>query len=540
MPTINKLPLLGTPSGGDQIPVYAPNSGDARRMSINTLVDYIEDNIDLPDPTNAADITYVPAGTSAVQRTVQSKLRETISVADFGAVGNGVTDDTAAIQAAFSSVPYDITVVIPRGFSCAISSTIFMTGVGKRLVGESYDGAFGYAHLRWIGPDSGTMLKITNGSHNSSVEQIAFDANALADICLHVEALQGSSTHNPSVNRCSFKGYATRALVFGENDIILSKNGQMGDVVATDLQFRGSKPGALAMGVLLNAQNVEWLIGSGWYFDPDLGTDHSYHIYMRSGGMSLTGLLSTRADTFAIYSNGQLSIDGWRSEDTFLLQQGSAVNPPTTLQNVLQREHLNNLASNNVIQINNIDGPVSIKDSEIVGSISIAPTDKRNVTLDNVRFVPIAMDGGNVGTVVFFGPQNQTGKYQDLETGTLTMRGSSPGFVAKTAAGVSVAELSRRTVFGLANLPTGATPSASGGTIFATTNTGATTITRLLNVTPGQLIILQGRDGGNTTVSDGTYISLAGGASFTLGDGDCLTLICASDSILYELARSNN
>lgn len=38
MPTINQLPLLNTVSTGDQIPVYTPNNGDARRMPINALL----------------------------------------------------------------------------------------------------------------------------------------------------------------------------------------------------------------------------------------------------------------------------------------------------------------------------------------------------------------------------------------------------------------------------------------------------------------------------------------------------------------------
>ena len=65
---------------------------------------------------DANNVTYSPNGSGAVQTTVQTKLRESVSVKDFGAVGDGVTDDTANLKAAFDyAIPLAKTVLFPSG-----------------------------------------------------------------------------------------------------------------------------------------------------------------------------------------------------------------------------------------------------------------------------------------------------------------------------------------------------------------------------------------------------------------------------------------
>lgn len=82
---------------------------------------------------DSSDIRFLQAGAGAVDRTVQDKLREFVSVKDFGAVGDGAVDDTAAIQAAIDAAGNRDT-FFPTG-SYKISSSLVLRN-GSHLVGE--------------------------------------------------------------------------------------------------------------------------------------------------------------------------------------------------------------------------------------------------------------------------------------------------------------------------------------------------------------------------------------------------------------------
>lgn len=80
--------------------------------------------------TEAQDVIYTPAGVGAVALTAQEKMRETVSVKGFGAAGDGVTNDTAAFQAAINTGKR---VFIPNGnylitASLNVNNPVFLDG----------------------------------------------------------------------------------------------------------------------------------------------------------------------------------------------------------------------------------------------------------------------------------------------------------------------------------------------------------------------------------------------------------------------------
>lgn len=91
---------------------------------------------------------FIQLGTGAISRKTQDRLRETVSVKDFGAAGDGSTDDTAAIQAAIdaaSAATYQTVVYFPAGdykitTSLAMKSQVSLRGAGAQSsVIQAYD-----------------------------------------------------------------------------------------------------------------------------------------------------------------------------------------------------------------------------------------------------------------------------------------------------------------------------------------------------------------------------------------------------------------
>jgi hypothetical protein len=133
---------------------------------------------------NAA-VGYLPAGTGAVATTVQAKLRESVSVKDFGAVGDGVTDDTAAVTNFFNSAianpgtphrmdakTYAVSAVLP---TINVSNVqIFGEGSDIHDTGTLMTGTV----LKWIGANGTVgplvLISAVSGVSNQRVSNVVF------------------------------------------------------------------------------------------------------------------------------------------------------------------------------------------------------------------------------------------------------------------------------------------------------------------------------------------------------------------------------
>ena len=110
---LSTTPALNSPAGSES-PALVDDYLRTHAAFIKQVDNAAAKSATLAASGGSALVGYLPAGTGAVATNVQSKLREFVSVKDFGAVGDGVTDDSNALETMWqyiknSAVNYDPT-----------------------------------------------------------------------------------------------------------------------------------------------------------------------------------------------------------------------------------------------------------------------------------------------------------------------------------------------------------------------------------------------------------------------------------------------
>jgi hypothetical protein len=120
---------------------------------------------------NSSKLAFTQTGTGASARTVDSKLEDVLSVKDFGATGDGATDDTTAINNCIAAAGLTKAVYFPAG-------TYITSGINQNhynnttwSVNADADGTYKTARIYGDGP-FGSIIKAKSGSNSTLVSKV--------------------------------------------------------------------------------------------------------------------------------------------------------------------------------------------------------------------------------------------------------------------------------------------------------------------------------------------------------------------------------
>jgi len=181
------------------------NAVTSAKIANDTIVD---EDVATSAGIAATKLSFTQSGTGATPRTVDSRLKDVISVKDFGAVGDDATDDAAAIQACFdyvSSLPAPTAaytrggtaIFFPAGTYKCLSPLIAPVRNNLTLFGEG-----GSSSIR--GMHGGVTLTLGDANVQACVNCNILDLNFAGSNKAADTALKTQRTYNLTVSNCTF------------------------------------------------------------------------------------------------------------------------------------------------------------------------------------------------------------------------------------------------------------------------------------------------------------------------------------------------
>lgn len=160
---------------------------------------------------------FLQAGAGAVARTVQGKLRDVVSVKDFGASGDGVADDTAEIQAAINYCQSSkCALYFPAGtYNISANLVIPLSGTGQtnaqkfRMFGAGKQRDTSMIKAVNVGVTKIVQCSSTAGNNDFllEIDRLCLNGNSIAQYGVHGIAIQHLSMNYCWVQGCTEAGF---------------------------------------------------------------------------------------------------------------------------------------------------------------------------------------------------------------------------------------------------------------------------------------------------------------------------------------------
>jgi hypothetical protein len=236
-------------------------------------------SVSIGTETSANLVSYTPAGTGAVVTTVQTKLREYVSVKDFGAVGDGVANDTAAIQAACSAHTH---VLFPAG-NYLIFTPINVNKTGFKAFGESEGNTTITADPSFTGAAMFNLGDGVTSRYFNEIRNLAFNGGSVVDI---IGVYLNKVNNQSKIMHCSFDlfGAGTNGCAIKAENLALS------NVVAFN-KFLANFWDIWLVGTAGNSWNImaNYFGGGGRVYFQDAMTDVKYTNNVSDNGSRIFG-----------------------------------------------------------------------------------------------------------------------------------------------------------------------------------------------------------------------------------------------------------
>ena len=474
---------------------------------------------------NTSKLASVTATGSTQPRSLSDRFADVVNVKDFGAVGDGTTDDTTAIQAAINSVSSGGTIFIPKG-TYIINSQLNLRS-GNSIVGESRYSST----LKAANGFNGNILRTTGTSPNNiSVRTLGFNGNSTEQTSGNL--LNFEDVTSFEISECNFKDAYTESILLrscskgqvsnnecinsGGDGISLSfTSPTLGKNISINNNYINNPSEA---GINLSGQKHVTVTGNVVEHDATGGTHSSGH-----GGIRLTN-----GSTLCVATGN--SVQGM-SRGLFVVSTAGVLN--TLVGNTISNSGLQGILieqSSQLVSSNTIDDSGKIADSSSPFGFGIQVSGAcQSVQIQNNSITGnTTMEKGIVMTT--------TGS-QNVIVGN-RISGNTAAALTNEGGGKNIF---RDNQFNNRDLASGETEIASASTIVLPPDgsifniTGTTNITAIEGIWAGRTVSL--RFASALTVSDSSSLKLAG--DFITSNSDVLTLT-TMDTTTFEVSRSVN